>query len=194
MTKQTLTSSMEDYLEAIYNLEQTHKVARVKDIAQWLKVKMPSVSELLKILAQKKMIKHKKHGYVELTPAGNKIAGQIHKRHNDLTDFLSRILGLHNRTAEADACRIEHAISHPTMKRLREFIEFINVCPRAGTHWLEHFVRFCTHGKKQPLGCVQCLSQCIKESTSKIKELKYKKTATFACEVTRKRKTTRKRS
>lgn len=182
MLKKALTSTMEDYLEAIYNLEKVHKVARVKEIAQWMKVEMSSVSGILKTLAKKKMIKHEKHSYVELTPEGAKIARVIHQRHKDLTDFLVRILGMDYKTAEGDACRIEHAISRTTMKRLREFIEFIKVCPRAGAHWLEHFIRYCEYSKKQPQGCVKCLSQCIDETTIKIKELENKGVATFPCE------------
>lgn len=180
--KKPLTPSMEDYLEAIFNLEQLHKVARVKDIAEWMKVKMSSVTGILKTLTRKKMIIHEKHGYVELTTEGKRAARLIHQRHKDLTDFLVRILGMNYRMAEGDACRIEHAISRTTMKRLRKFIEFIKVCPRAGAHWLEHFIRYCEYGKRQPEGCVECLSQCIDESTSKIKELEDKKVATFQCE------------
>lgn len=182
VSNKLLTPSMEDYLEAIYNLERMHKVARVKEIAEWMKVEMPSVSGILKTLARKKMVKHEKHGYVELTPEGTKVASMIYQRHKDLSDFLVRILGMDYKTAEDDACRIEHAISRASMERLLEFVKFINICPRAGTHWLKHFIRYREYAEKQPQGCIECLSQCVDETATKIKELKDKQVTTFQCE------------
>lgn len=182
MTEKALTASMEDYLETIFTLEKTRKVARVKEIAQRMEVRMSSVSGVLKILAKRQMIEHEKHGYAELTPAGTKVARMIHQRHQALNEFLVRILGMTSKTADNDACGIEHAISRTTMKRLLEFIEFIKICPRVGTHWLEHFIRYCKHGKKQPKGCIKCLSQCIDKANTKINELASKKSVTFQCE------------
>jgi len=152
---------MEDYLEAIYNLEKLNKVARVKDIAKWVDVKMPSVSGALKPLIEKGLVRHEKHGYVELTPEGAKAAERVHQRHKALSEFLAQVFGLDCQTAEADACKMEHVLSPATMERFLRFAEFVNVCPRAGTHWLEHFARYCQHGAERPHGCEKCLTTCM---------------------------------
>lgn len=56
----TLTSVMEDYLETIFNLEIDKKVVRVKDIAGRLKVKMPSVTSMLKTLSERGLVNYEK--------------------------------------------------------------------------------------------------------------------------------------
>ena len=62
-----LTRSMEDYLEAISVLDEEKKYVRVKDIARYMKVKMPSVTGALKSLVEKKLVNHERYEYVELT-------------------------------------------------------------------------------------------------------------------------------
>ena len=64
-----LTPVMEDYLETIYELDQGKKVVRVKDIAQSLGVKMPTVTRMLKTLRDRELVAYQKYEYVELTPA-----------------------------------------------------------------------------------------------------------------------------
>jgi len=105
MTAKNLTSNMEDYLEAILTLQEEQKVARVRDIARQLKVKMPSVT-----------------GAVTLTEKGRKIAEEITSRHQILYDFLTRVLLVDMEIAELDACRIEHAVSPQTMTKLKIFL------------------------------------------------------------------------
>ena len=62
-----LSESMEDYIEAISQLEETLKVVRVKNIAHTMKVKMPSVSSALGVLEKKGLVHYEKYDYVELT-------------------------------------------------------------------------------------------------------------------------------
>ncbi|MCK5578340.1 MAG: metal-dependent transcriptional regulator [Planctomycetes bacterium] len=117
-----LSSNMEDYLESIYNLEKFNKVARVKDIAQWLQVKMPSVSGALRVLSRKNLIKHERHGYVELTASGRTIAEQVQQKHQDLTDFFTGVLRINPAQAARDACRVEHVVSRTTMNQIKKFM------------------------------------------------------------------------
>jgi DtxR family Mn-dependent transcriptional regulator len=116
-----LTSNMEDYLEVILNLQQEHKVARVKDIAQRLKVKMPSVTGAMKGLAEKGLVNYERYSYLTLTEAGEKIAREIGERHKTFYDFLTGILQIDHETAEVDACRLEHATSRKTFAKIKEF-------------------------------------------------------------------------
>lgn len=124
-----LTPNMEDYLEAIVIIEGRRKAVRVKDIAEALEVKMPSVTSAIGKLAKKELVNHEKYGYVELTTAGEKIASEIYRRHEILFGFLSETLNIDSETAEKDACKIEHVISSETLERLVKFIQFIESCP-----------------------------------------------------------------
>jgi DtxR family Mn-dependent transcriptional regulator len=122
MTKE-ITPTMQDYLEAIGQLGSEEQVVRVKNIARELRVKMPSVTEALKTLARDGLIRHEKYGYVQLTQKGKSIAEEIYSRHQTLFKFLNEILGIDPRTADEDACRMEHTISSTALKKLIEFIK-----------------------------------------------------------------------
>jgi len=123
-----LTNSMEDYLEVISMLGQKKKYVRVKDIAKEMKVKMPSVTSALKILAEKNLVRHEKYEYVELTEQGLMIANEVKKRHNLIAKFLIEVLKIDPDTAEKDACGIEHSVSPVTVERLIELIENMETC------------------------------------------------------------------
>lgn len=120
-----LTPSMEDYLEAIYIEENRRKVVRVKNIADYLKVKTASVIGALKTLSNKGLIIHEKYGYIELTSEGKRIAREIYKRHQTLTKFLQNILGVNPEIARKDACKIEHYVHRDTINRLTHLVNFI---------------------------------------------------------------------
>ncbi len=119
--REELTSNMEDYLEVILNLQQEQRVARVKDVAKRLKVKMPSVTGAMKGLAEKGLVNYERYSYLTLTEAGEKIAREIGERHETFYIFLTKILQLDHKTAELDACRLEHATSRKTFDRIKEF-------------------------------------------------------------------------
>ncbi len=119
-----LSSSLEDYLETIYVIQQRNSVARIKDIASRMAVSPPSVTGAIKSLKKRGLVKHTSYGYVELSEAGKKQAKEIFKIHEALTDFLDKILGMNREEAEAEACKIEHALEPATAKLLAKFIQF----------------------------------------------------------------------
>ncbi len=118
-----LTSSMENYLETIRNLEKDKGVVRVKNIARELKVKMPSVSGALETLAKERLISHEKYGYIELTNKGKRLAEAICSRHQTLFRFLTEVLGVDPKTADEDSCKMEHTVSPQVLEKLVEFVE-----------------------------------------------------------------------
>jgi len=138
-TELNLTASMEDYLEAIDAIQKKKKVVRVKHIAKYLKVKMPSVSGALRGLAKKNLVNHESYEYVELTPQGEQIAQEIARKHEILHRFLVKILGLDEKSAQTEACNMEHAIGKQTLERLVKFIEFVEACPKGGPLCLNTF-------------------------------------------------------
>jgi len=123
-----LTSSQEDYLEAIYLITKKHKVARNKDIAENLNVKRATVTGAIKILAEKKLINYESHAYITLTDEGEAIAKNLIERHNVFTHFFKSILGLDDTTAEKVACEIEHTIKGDTFERFKLLIKNIESC------------------------------------------------------------------
>ena len=123
MLNETLSNSMEDYLEAISTLNQKKNYVRVKDIAKEMKVRMPSVTGALKTLTERNLVRHEKYEYVELTEEGTKIAEEIKRRHNLISKFLTHILKIDPEIAEKDACKIEHSVSPITVERLIKLVE-----------------------------------------------------------------------
>jgi DtxR family Mn-dependent transcriptional regulator len=141
------TASMEDYLEAIANLREQGKVVRVKQISEMLKVKMPSVTAALKRLSEKGLVVHDSYGYVELTPAGSRIAEDVVHRHKTLSHFFARALDIDLETAEEDACKVEHVISPLTLERVLKFLEFIEACPLGETNFQKRYKYYLEHGE-----------------------------------------------
>ena len=162
MKKNTeLSESLEDYLEVILDLEQENKVARAKDIAQKLGIQPGSVTGGLKSLVEKNLINYEPYSYITLTTEGAKIAKAITRRHRVLKDFLLKVLQLDEQTAEAAACRMEHAVDEISVERLVDFVEYLFECPRAGGAWIEAFVDYTRTGKKSWEKCAACLDDCI---------------------------------
>ncbi len=119
----TLSASMEDYLEAIYEIDQSRRAVRVKDVAQKLGVTMPSVNGALKSLEARELIKHEKYDYIELTESGLLQASTILSRHRMIFTFLKDILDVDTKTAQADACKIEHVLSSSTIEKMTDYID-----------------------------------------------------------------------
>ncbi|VBB43341.1 Iron (Metal) dependent repressor, DtxR family [uncultured Desulfatiglans sp.] len=143
-----LTSVMEDYLEAIFDLSQDKRVIRVKDIARRMDVKMPTVTSMLKTLNERGMVHYEKYEYVELTEEGVSVGREMRRRHEILREFLTEILRVDFATADEDACKMEHALSPAALDSLTDFIEFIRTCPRTGESWLNYFEEYRLHGHR----------------------------------------------
>lgn len=118
-----MTQSLEDYLETIYVISLEKKVARVKDISEKMDVKKPSVINALKELENLAYLNHERYGYIELTDTGINKAESIFKKHNMLKEFLQRVIGVSVKSAETDACRMEHFLTEETLNKIEFFME-----------------------------------------------------------------------
>lgn len=145
-TESALSRSMEDYLEAIYNLEIRTQAARVKDIARELAVKMPSVTGAIRSLAEKGLVKHQPYETVELTQEGLRRAKAVAQRHSAVKEFLTSVLGLSDGDAEQEACGIEHAIRPDTLDKLLRFVEFVRTSDDGAPLSLDDVRHFIQHG------------------------------------------------
>lgn len=115
----SLTSSMEDYLEAVLVLQQKHGYIRCVDVAGYLGVTKPSVSRAVKELSKKKCLLKKDDGTLSLTEQGRQIAQQIYEKHQFFTKQLIEA-GVPRDIAVQDACRLEHVISETSFDKLKE--------------------------------------------------------------------------
>ena len=173
-SKKRLTTTMEDYLEAMYNLSKEKKAVRVKDIAKKLGVTMPTVTSMLKTLREKGMIDHEKYEYPELTGKGTDIGSEIDQRHQTLRSFLIDILQIDHDQADEDACKMEHAVSPATLERIVVFMEFIDNCPRGGNDWLALFNEYREHGTQKEK-CLKRMKKFAYEYNAKIKDMERQK-------------------
>lgn len=156
-----LTSAMEDYLEAIIELEKKHRVVRVKDLAGKMSVKMPSVTHMLKTLDERNLVRYEPYGHVELTEEGRRIGEETLRRHHIIQGFLTDVLQVEAGAAEADACKMEHILGEETLNSLVMFMTFVQNCPLAGEEWLAHYREYKNTGGPK-LRCGAGLEKMIK--------------------------------
>lgn len=121
----TMTQSLEDYLESIYLLISDGGSACVRDVAGMLGVKMPSVVKAIHELKKLELVTQQPYAPIELTAKGRRLAKLVLGRHTLLCSFLKK-LGVSDKTADVDACRMEHILSAETLDRIRIFTETRN--------------------------------------------------------------------
>ena len=139
-----LSASLEDYLEAIYNLSNSGTAARSKDIADNLNVATSSVTGALKTLAERNLVNYKPYGHITLTAKGRVIAADVAKKHDVIKSFFVDILGVEEKLAQNAACDAEHSLGHEITNRLLDFIEFVTGHDDDGVDFPAQFRKFCT--------------------------------------------------
>ena len=166
--RKKLSPKLEDYLEAIYRLDREKGAARVRDIASTLSVHKSTVTAAMRSLGEKELVNYSPYELTTLTERGKKVAREIEKRHEVLARFLTEVLSVDGEIAEANACRLEHAIDPEVLEKLLRFIEFVERCPRGGAEWLRSFGRFCEDDRGEDCGrCIRlCLSQYERSASS----------------------------
>ena len=117
-----LHESGQMYLETIHVLLQRQEHVRAIDVGSHLGYSKPSVSRALSLLKQDGYITVDGDGHISLNPSGEALAQQIYERHTVLTKMLTA-LGVDEKTAAEDACRIEHVISEETFNGLKAHYE-----------------------------------------------------------------------
>lgn len=109
------------YLETILILSKTGKAVRAIDIAEYMGYSKPSVSRAVGLLKKGGYVEADEHGHLLLTAAGKASAEKTYDRHQVLTDFFIR-LGVNEKTAAEDACRIEHILSEEAFAALKKHL------------------------------------------------------------------------
>jgi len=153
-----LSATLEDYLEAIYRLEQERHFARVRDISAALHVAKSAVTTALHSLSDKGLVNYEPYEPVTLSAEGRERAGRIVLRHRVIEDFLRNVLGLEPERADSIACGMEHSLDRDALGRFVCFLAFVVRRREEGESWLEEFQRFMREGTGEKT-CRQCMEE-----------------------------------
>ena len=113
-----IQESGEMYLETILILSKKKSAVRSIDVVEYMGFSKPSVSRAMSKLREDRYIVMDEDGFIALTEKGRELAGKIYERHTALTEFLVSI-GVDEKTAAADACKMEHDISDETFEAMK---------------------------------------------------------------------------
>ena len=120
---------VEEYLEAIYDLETREGSAKTTAIAKCLKIAPASVTEALQNLSEKGLVRYEPYKGATLTSEGKQIAGTVKRKHRLLEVFLSDTLHLSREKVHSEACRMEHTLSESTENALCRMMDAPDRCP-----------------------------------------------------------------
>ena len=126
-----LYESGEDYLETILILSEKKGSVRSIDVAHEMELSKPSVSRAMGILKSKELITIDEEGLISLTAEGKSVAKKIYDRHKVLTEALV-LLGVDEKTAAKDACRIEHDLSDSSFSKIKKHLKTVKAQMKSG--------------------------------------------------------------
>ena len=131
MTKKNndISTTLEDYLEAILEISEKTGFARAKEIGEYFKIKGSSVTVAMRSLAEKGLVTYEPYSFIQLTPKGRTLAVCISNRHSVLKRFFINILHLDQQNAEECACKMEHGLTPQLCDRLSHLAALINASP-----------------------------------------------------------------
>ena len=116
------TTNKEDYLRALYILDEEKHEMKSIDLAHYLDVSKPSVSEMVRELNKEGLISYKKYSKLKFTPKGRKIAKKMTSKHRLIELFLKNMLKIESKNVHQEAHRLEHAFSDDSIKKLRKLL------------------------------------------------------------------------
>jgi len=116
------SEAIEDFLKAVYLLQQEHPRVQTSMLAEALSITPPSTTEMAKKLARANLITHEPYKGVRLTVAGERVAVEIVRNHRLIELFLVEALGFGWDEVHADAERLEHAISEHLAERIAQYL------------------------------------------------------------------------
>ena len=114
--------SKEDYSRAIYHLMEEYQDVKSVDVADYLKVTKPSVSEMLRSLDKDGIIEYKKYSKIKLTRKGLNFAQNLTARHRIIESFLKDTLKINPHKIHYEAHKLEHAFSDESIEKMRKLL------------------------------------------------------------------------
>ncbi len=131
MAQAKLTFSMENYLEAVYELSAQTGSARVSDIAARMNVSKASVNNAMNVLHQRGLVENERYREIYLTEEGRRIGRLTSQKHLILQTLLQEVMGVDEEQANEDACAMEHVISGVSTERILQFLQQRGLSPLA---------------------------------------------------------------
>jgi DtxR family transcriptional regulator, Mn-dependent transcriptional regulator len=129
MMSMKTSASTEEYLEALYNLTQDGTTATTSEISKRLNIAPPSVTEMLRKLAEGGYINYSPYQGVTLTPKGFTLAEKMARKHRLLERFLHDVLRVGKDKVHDEACEMEHALSDSTERSMCQKLNCPARCP-----------------------------------------------------------------
>jgi DtxR family Mn-dependent transcriptional regulator len=123
------SDSVEEYLEAIYSFNEKGELAKNTELAKKLRVAPPSVTQMIKKLAEEGLVEHQPYKGVALTGRGMALAQKVVRKHRLLERFLHDFLGLNRDKIHDEACRMEHTLSDEAALALCKALDSPETCP-----------------------------------------------------------------
>lgn len=123
-TGTTITSAMEDYLKAIYKIEQTGATVTTQRLAEVLGLSAPSVTNMVKRLHEYRLVSHTPYQGVALTEAGEKVALEVVRHHRLLELYLATALGFPWDEVHDEAEKLEHYVSDQLERRMERALGY----------------------------------------------------------------------
>ncbi len=120
MIRSEISSVMEDYIKAIFNLIQKEGKANTNDLAKSMNVSAPTVTQMVKRLVDLKLVRHEPYKGVSLTQSGDKMALETIRHHRLIEQYLYEALGVPWDKVHSEAEKLEHVISEDLEKRIAE--------------------------------------------------------------------------
>ena len=155
-----LTRSHEHYLRALWEVRSQRGYARLTDVARELGVALPTLSVGLKPLIARGLVSHDDHRFLLLTPAGERIAREVHHRFAVMRAFLRDVLGVTESAAVHEACLLEHDVSAATTDRLLDLIKMLRDDRELRDHFQRCFTEY--HRTCRPAAeCSTCDLECL---------------------------------
>jgi DtxR family Mn-dependent transcriptional regulator len=127
-----VSESVEEYLEAIYSFNEAGQLAKNQDLSEKLRVSPPSVTEMIKKLADEGLVTYEPYKGILLTGKGTARAQKVVRKHRLLERFLHDTLVIKMEKVHDEACKLEHSISDETAAALCDNLNSPKTCPDDG--------------------------------------------------------------
>src|SRR2546429_8136940 len=165
-TEESLSATVEEYLETIYNMSAENEAVIGARLAEKFDVSAPTVTEMLKRLVRGGYIEMDNKRQVTLTESGNQAAEAVLRRHRLTERFLVDMLGMQWHQVHEEACRLEHFISGAVEARVIASLNNPTTCP---------------HGNPIPGSIANARSYLKDQGAVRLSTLSVNETATILC-------------
>jgi DtxR family Mn-dependent transcriptional regulator len=159
-----MSTSTEEYLEALYTLTLNGEPAGTSAISKRLNIAPASVTEMMQKLAEIGYVNYSPYQGVTLTPEGFRLAQKMTRKHRLLERFLHDVLKIGNDKVHQEACEMEHALSDETARAMCRTLKAPDKCPDDG-----QIIPACD------LGVTSC-DECRKRGQDKLEKIGKRKT------------------